>query len=210
LRVGTDLHGFLSDDPIMRDLRINIASLLRVIVLVAVAIAALRESNEMWDSGLFTLTLCALLASILLAVHRSEARRAFWIGFALFGSGYMGLSLIPSIESKLITTKALAYIDSKVPRSGPVGSVHVDLDNDGDVDLYVVNNQQPYVLDLNKGNGTFQAVQQGHTGRSTWIRTVFAAAAGNSANFIRIGHSLLALVMAWLGGKLSRCLYWKN
>ena len=44
-----------------------------------------------------------------------EARRAFWIGFALFGWSYLGLSLVPSIESRLMTTKALAYLDSKVP-----------------------------------------------------------------------------------------------
>ena len=37
------------------------------------------------------------------------------MGFALFGSGYLGLSLIPSIESRLITSKALTYLDSKVP-----------------------------------------------------------------------------------------------
>ena len=37
------------------------------------------------------------------------------MGFALFGWAYLGLSLVPSIESRLITTKALAYLDSKVP-----------------------------------------------------------------------------------------------
>jgi hypothetical protein len=77
--------------------------------------AALRESNDFWDNGLFTLTLGVLLVSILQAVHRSEAKRAFWVGFALFGSGYLALSLIPSIEPRLMTTKGLAYLDSRVP-----------------------------------------------------------------------------------------------
>ena len=99
----------------MRRIRFNIASLLVVVLFVAVGFAALRESNEIWDSGLFTLTLVVLLISILLAVHRTEARRAFWLGFALFGWIYLGLSLVPSIESRLVTTKALAYLDSKVP-----------------------------------------------------------------------------------------------
>ena len=99
----------------MRRIRFNIASLLVVVLLLAVGFAALRESNDLWESGVFTLTLGVLLISILLAVHRTESRRAFWMGFALFGSGYVGLSLIPSIESRLITTKALAYLDSKVP-----------------------------------------------------------------------------------------------
>ena len=43
----------------------------------------------------------------------------FWLGFAVCGWIYMGLSVVPSIESRLVTTKALAYLDSKVPgRSG--------------------------------------------------------------------------------------------
>ena len=61
------------------------------------------------------MTLAALLTSILLAVHRIESRRAFWIGFALFGWTDVGLSLVPSIDSRLITTKAFAYLDSKMP-----------------------------------------------------------------------------------------------
>ena len=99
----------------MRRFRFNIASLLVVVLVLGFGFAALRESNELWDSGLFTLTLGVLLVSILLAIHRTESRRAFWLGFALFGWGYLGLSLVPSIESRLITTKALTYLDSKVP-----------------------------------------------------------------------------------------------
>ena len=61
-------------------------------------------------------TLGMLLISILLTVHRVEKQtgilariRSIWVG------SYLGLSLVPSIESRLITTKALAYLDSKVP-----------------------------------------------------------------------------------------------
>src|SRR6516165_9477047 len=99
----------------MRRIRFSIASLLVVVLVLGVGVAALRESNETWGSGLFTLTLTVLLTSILLAIHRTESRRAFWMGFALFGWTYLALSLVPSIESRLATTKALAYLDSKVP-----------------------------------------------------------------------------------------------
>ena len=98
----------------MRRFRFTIASLLVVVLFVAVGFADLRESSDLWESGVFTLTLAALLISILLAVHRTESRRAFWIGFTLFGWIYLGLSLVPSIESRLITTKAFAYLDSKL------------------------------------------------------------------------------------------------
>src|SRR5215469_2667632 len=98
----------------MRRLRFRLGTILILILTLGVGFAALRESNDAWDSGVFTLALAALLVSIFLAVHRSEKKRAFWVGFALFGAAYLGLSLIPSIESRLITTRALALLESKV------------------------------------------------------------------------------------------------
>ena len=74
----------------MRKLRFNIANLLAVIFILGVGFAALRESSDLWESGVFTLTLAALLISILLAAHRLESRRAFWTGFAVFGWIYLG------------------------------------------------------------------------------------------------------------------------
>ncbi|MFI5456916.1 MAG: hypothetical protein ACHRXM_15835 [Isosphaerales bacterium] len=41
----------------MRMLRFNIASLLVIIFVLGVSLAALRESSDLWESGLFTVTL---------------------------------------------------------------------------------------------------------------------------------------------------------
>ena len=78
----------------MRRFRFRIGTLLVLIIVLGIGFAALRESNDIWDSGVFTLALGALLVSILLAIHRSEKKRAFWVGFALFGWTYLALSLI--------------------------------------------------------------------------------------------------------------------
>jgi hypothetical protein len=94
----------------MHHFRCTIAGALGAILFVAVGFAALREADELWDSWLFSLTLGLLLFAVLLAAHRTGGRRAFWIGFALFGWGYLSFSLIPSTEPRLITTKALAYL----------------------------------------------------------------------------------------------------
>src|SRR5689334_886367 len=99
----------------MRTFRFTIAGLLGVITVFGIGLAALREASELWDSGLFALTIGVLLVSILLVVHRQEGRRAFWVGFALFGWGYVTLSLVPSVEPRLLTTRALAYLDAQVP-----------------------------------------------------------------------------------------------
>ena len=158
----------------MKRIRFNIASLLVIIFIHGVGFAALRESSDLWDSGIFTVTIGVLLISILLAVHRIESRRAFWIGFALFGSIYLGLSMVPAIESRLMTTKALAYLDSEA------------------AGRTVITNSLPWTL----------AVQTGELSG-----TGFGGWSGTTENFIRIGHSLFALLAAWIGGQLSRRLF---
>src|SRR4051794_30627867 len=99
----------------MRRFRFSIAGLLMVVFFVAVAVAALRASTDAWDSGVLGLALVTLTMAVLLAVHRTERRRAYWLGFALFGCVYLVASLVPTIESRLPTTKGLAYLDAKVP-----------------------------------------------------------------------------------------------
>ena len=192
----------------MRRFRFHLGTLVILVLVLGVGFAALRESNEIWDSITFSVTLGVLLTSILLAIHRTEKRRAFWLGFALFGWAYLGLSLVPSIESRLITTKALAFVDSKVPRSIPAGFAYADFDNDGKMDLYVVNNSQPNALYLSKGNGTFQDVTATIGLNSAGLS--LTGSIGTTENFVRIGHSLLALIAALVGGYLSRHFYAKN
>jgi WD40 repeat protein len=181
----------------MRRVRFSIASLLVVVLVLALGFAALRESNEIWDSGVFTLTFAVLLASILLAIHRSEARRAFWIGFAVFGWIYLGLSWVPSIESRLATTKVLAYLDSKVPgRPQNSFKLHVTGGTPGNRVQAVAFSPDGKRL-ATSSLGTVR-LWDATTGR------LLGGWAGTTENFVRIGHSLIALIVAFMGGQLSR------
>jgi len=144
-----------------------------------------------------------LLVSILLTVHRSEARRAFRIGFALFGIPYLVVSLVPSIESRLITTKALTYLDSKVPgRTQSFFKIQFTATGTG-----APGNQVQAVAFSPDGRqlatsslGTVK-LWDATTGR------LLGGWAGTTEHFVRIGHSLLALIAAWFGGLLSRRLW---
>lgn len=98
----------------MHRFRFRLGTLVMLVLVLGVGFAALRESTENWDSIIFSITLSVLLISVLLGMHRTEARRAFWLGFALLGSAYMGFALVPSIEPRLMTTKALALLDSRI------------------------------------------------------------------------------------------------
>jgi hypothetical protein len=199
----------------MRRFRVHLGTLIRVVLVIGSGLAALRESNQMWDSGVFTLVLTALLVSVLLAIHRTESKRAFWLGFALFGTAYLVLSLVASIKPRLVTTKALAYIDSKLPRPSPPGLAYFEYD-DGDIDLHVANNSQPNALYIRNGNGTFQDVTAtvglDYTGNGTLVlkNSAGLGLGGTTENFVRIGHSLFALIAALIGGLLSRHLHEKN
>jgi hypothetical protein len=180
--------------------RFKIASLLVLVLFVAVGFAALRESTDLWESGVFTLTLVFLLTSILLAIHLAGKRRAFWLGFALFGWIYLALTLMPSTESRLITTKALALLDTKVPgRPKDVFYVRFSGTNTG-----VLMNQFPAVAFNSNGN---QLATSSQGAVKLWNATKFkpiSGWSGTTENFVRIGHSLLALLVGWLGGQLSR------
>ena len=205
----------------MKRFRFHLGTLVILILILGVGFAALRQSNETWDSSIFSITLGVLLVSILLAVHRTQIKRAFWVGFALFGPAYLGLAQIPSIESRLVTTRALAYLDSKLARSAPAGIAYFDYDNDGLTDILVTNNAQSNVVFRSNGNGTFQdvTVTAGSNAGANqavgggWISevavgpTTLAGLFGTTIYFVRIGHCLLAMVAALLGGQLSRYFY---
>jgi hypothetical protein len=183
----------------MARLRFNIASLLVIILVLGVGFAALRESNDLWESALFTATIGILLVSVLLAVYRQGLPRAFWLGFAVFGWSYLALAVLPAINARLITTKALSYIDSKVQSRGSsaVGATPYwdSWSQNGQVQSAVFGlGGQPRIA----GGQGQEWIVDASTGQ--FVLTF----RGSSANFIRIGHSLFALLMAWLGGRLAR------
>lgn len=69
----------------MRQLRYRLVTLLAATALIAVALAALRSGDWFWARVLFTVTLALNLGAVLAAIYCTGSRRAFWIGFALFG-----------------------------------------------------------------------------------------------------------------------------
>jgi hypothetical protein len=186
----------------MRRFRFSIARLLGVVFYVAVAVAALRAATDAWDSAIFGLTLLAFLTAVLLAIHRADRRRASWLGFALFGWAYLGASLIPPFESRLPTTTGLAYLDSKVPgRDASVGRRLMW--------LYKGQARKAVSTVTFSPDGRLIAPVQGSTVRLWDAVTgrLLSGQGGTSESFLHIGHSLVALLVAFLGGHLSRHLY---
>ena len=87
----------------------------------AISSVALLQGRGPWANGLFLVTVFLLGVSVLGILHRRQARRAFWQGFALFGWGYLTMAFVPWAPHptglELPTSQLLAAIHAKV--AGP-------------------------------------------------------------------------------------------
>jgi hypothetical protein len=196
----------------MRRPRFTIGNLLVLVLFLAVGLAALRAASEGWDSAVFGLTLLVMLASVLLAVHRDGPRRAYWLGFALFGWTYLALLEIPSVAGRLPTAHALAYIDSLVPWRTYAISVQFT-PTLGAAAGTPANpaTPAPGMVSVITTSPTGSMIQGPNAGPiRVWNLAAGRALGGpgdSTEHFIRIGHSLLALILAYLGAFASRSLY---
>lgn len=73
----------------MRHLRTTLAGLMGIVLVAALGLAALRVASPFW-AGVTYLAIRAILGlAILNVVYARGARRAWWLGFTLFGWGWL-------------------------------------------------------------------------------------------------------------------------
>src|SRR6516162_9634413 len=75
----------------MHRFRFSLLTLFGFVAVVAIACAALARPSQLWLIVVSSLTLACLFYAIPAAVYARNARRAFWIGFALSAWGYVAL-----------------------------------------------------------------------------------------------------------------------
>ncbi|MHB1557833.1 MAG: hypothetical protein ACYC61_10155 [Isosphaeraceae bacterium] len=91
-----------------RAFRFSIARLMGVVILAAMGVAALRQSSEAWAGSMLLITLGAIAIALTGAFTREPAERAGWLGFALFGGGYLALAYATSTPNSTLPTLSLA------------------------------------------------------------------------------------------------------
>jgi hypothetical protein len=66
--------------------------MMMLLVALGVALSTLRFPSEGAAAAVLLVTQAILAVAVLAVVYRTQERRAFWLGFALFGWGYMALT----------------------------------------------------------------------------------------------------------------------
>lgn len=108
--------------------RISIAGLLGVVAFFAIGLAALIHPSDVWAGVIFTIVIGTLLASILGMLLRGW-RRGGWLGFAIFGWGYLLLGSVSGLgmmaQGRLLTDSAANWVFEKShpfpePESPPI------------------------------------------------------------------------------------------
>jgi hypothetical protein len=103
----------------MRTIRFPIAGLMLAVLVVALGLAALRNASEIWAGATFLLTCAVLTLAIVGVVCRDQSERAWWLGFALFGWGYLVLAFWSSLE--LPTSALLNWLQMRLNAAPPGG-----------------------------------------------------------------------------------------
>ena len=151
----------------------SLRMLLVVVAFVAVGCAALANASPAVADTAYTMAIGVMFIALLGILYRREADRAFWVGFAIFGMGYLlllGSGPLSIRAGKLATTTLMEYVYSQTGLS------------DRAVASVVAQSRNQILLP--------QRAER--RARST---------------FVRIGHSIWTLILAYLGGLLARYFY---
>jgi len=179
--------------------RLSIAALMGFIFIFGVGLAAFRYTNKLWASFFFSLAIGAMVIASLGAVFHRGLPQRFWAGYAICGWLYLVMNFGPWFEYEvspyLFTTACLDLIYPHV--AAPEQTAMVDKGN--------------AVFGLAGGFGAGPSAPENIWQHWTLIDNAagqFAVSNNFDVNrskpFQLIGHALLALLFAYLGGLTAR------
>jgi hypothetical protein len=164
----------------MKNPQITIAHLILIILVVAVALAAIRSGSAAWAGAMFSITFFAVICSLLGVALGRGMRRVYWSGFATLGWGYLLLVFAPWLDGKvgeyLLAPNLFAHIYEVL---------HPDPQAGGGLQNVPVE-----ILGATATGGAF-----GGGGFAIAVRRAEAI-----SSFARIGVAIEALLWAFLGG----------
>jgi hypothetical protein len=184
--------------------RFSIRTLMACVLLSAVGLAALRSASRLWAGIMMMLALAAIGVAILGAALMRGRERAWWLGFAVFGGGYLVLTFAPGLSSevgaRLVTTKALDAANLQlVAASGqavlPQYLWWQHARALGQVDRLKAANREPGDRELDTAMRILANLETQLQG------------AADQRDFLRVGHSLFGLFAGLVGGMIAVWFY---
>jgi hypothetical protein len=171
-------------------MRFSLLGLMALVAYTALACAALRYATELWASSLFTLAVLLFLFAVLAIALRSGPTRAGWIGFVLFGGGYLLLANGPWPQADLVTNPALGWLQQKIHGETPAPAVGM------------ATVSTPWINTVNTFTTSQVLLWDATAGRS-----LTTSAPPSAPTFVRIGHTLLSPLLGLLGVLAASWLY---
>ncbi len=171
--------------------RTSIAWVVATLLFGAIAAVALLEGSNVWADVLMLMTITLLGVSVLGCRLRLGSAKASWLGFAVFGWGYLAMACIPWSPQRtgleLPTSPLLNILHGKLagPAEAPRAQAPIKPDGTGVVP------PEPSSTVGSPGDGPRQAAS------SFLLR-------GSPAQFLGVGHCLITLLAALLGSGVAR------
>jgi hypothetical protein len=215
----------------MRLPRFSIANLLAVIGILGVALAALRNPSHMWANVTFSVAFATLIVAIVNAVYGRGEGRAYWLGFTLCGGAYFAVCWLPGLRDSLCPRLASEVLfDILYPNFGPPAPAARPTPASR---TPAVTNQMQAAGKMSQiqgrmasmrggdarnraGGGTVARSQAQESRWTAWNKPDRIVDVGyrigtvslvSSDTFRQIGHSLVTILVAVLGGAYARSRY---
>jgi hypothetical protein len=215
IQAGRDALGVF----LMPKLRLSIGTILKWIALLGIGFAALKNSSQWWANGLLLGDVCLCVFALMSIGYRSGARRAFWIGFALFGWAYLILAFAPGVREMakphLVSTKLLQKMVPEVEMFAFVVSLNGTVTGSGSTSTVgpwtvngVMQTNSPATITLRSTSGSTGPAWGGSgTTAPPYILTADAPIGPNGPVFHRVGHALCVVLAGIIGGGIALLLF---
>jgi hypothetical protein len=210
-------------------MRFRILELLIVTGVFAFAMASLKRADLLFETLFFSFTLLVILVAVLLAISRRGGARVFWIAFATTSSLCLVLAHVPDADGLSprengpeFTTRLLrlaykwshpdAYLDNSSPKSGGgfFSVQDVPSDSRGPDDPAPAQADFDSLIEII--SDTVGESDEPLSPFPTNLTLVIGSGQrvvtmGDPVSFMRIGHSAWALLLGWIAGHFTRCVY---
>lgn len=202
--------------------RFSIHSLMAFVFVSAIGLAALRNANEVWAGVLLAIVFITLATSVVGAITVRGGEQYAWAGFAVFGGGYLAMTLGPGLDAPFKvhfgTSALLGYVQSQVAFASPSqsGGVPNQITRRANLVKRIAALEEatdgtnlPTLATLKKRVAEFDAATERErillAAADKW-RSVLPGAA-NAEQFFCVGHSLFALFVGMVGAVIARIFY---